>query len=621
MGSIFNEFKRRHVFRVGLAYLVIAWLVLQVANILTPLLGVPLWVNKAILLLLVLGFPVAIFLAWAFELTPDGVKRTDTLDEAEPQRRTVSSGRKLDFVIIAGLIAALGYFVWHQYYGAAPSQTAEQGTALTPTSAAMPTLAVLPFANLSDDKKQDYFADGLSEELLDKLANLKGLQVAGRTSSFYFKGKNEDLRVIGEKLGVENLLEGSVRKSGDQLRITAQLINAKTGYHLWSQTYDKKLQDIFAIQDDISKSVADALSVALGVGDLGRVEGGTRNVEAYDAYLKGQLSFDADISISSLRGEIDSLERAVDLDPSYALAWAAIARAARYAILFDDPANRADLLKKSQEALERAQALAPDAVPVLAASAQAAARSGNWTEAARIFRKAIDLHGDTVLAKPYAYFLLYVGKGKTAVGYLEEIRRIDPLDKEIPYQLRLAYALSGKMKEALAEGDRGARLGAVPSNMSGGALELALGAGDRGGIKRAVDTNNTTADPGVAINIPMMKFLDHPEGAGAELQRLYDDPHNAITLRRQRIAFWAAYFGDTNLALSALKSVYYGTTGSTDPETVGSLFSIWDPVLSDTRKLPGFKDLVRKLGLVNYWKTYGWGDFCHPVGDNDFECE
>ncbi len=621
MGNFFNELKRRHVFRIGIAYLVMAWLLTQVVGVISPIFDLPDWFPRAVIILLAIGFPVALILAWAFEMTPGGVKRTDALDAEAPQRSSMSTGRKLDFIVIGALVLAVGFLVWRLNHG--PTATQSETAA---TATGTPTLAVLPFANLSDDKKQDYFADGLSEELLDKLANLKGLEVAGRTSSFYFKGKNEDLRVIGEKLGVENLLEGSVRKSGDQLRITAQLINAKTGYHLWSETYDKKLDDIFAIQDDISKSVANALSVALGVGDLGRVEGGTRNVEAYDAYLKGQLSFDADISISSLRGEIDSLERAVDLDPSYALAWAAIARAARYAILFDDPANRADLLKKSQEALERAQALAPDAVPVLAASAQAAARSGNWTEAARIFRKAIDLHGDTVLAKPYAYFLLYVGKGKTAVGYLEEIRRIDPLDKEIPYQLRLAYALSGKMKEALAEGERGARLGAVPSNMSGGALELALGAGDRGEIKRAVDTNNTTADPGVAINIPMMKFLDHPEGAGAELQRLYDDPHNAITLRRQRIAFWAAYFGDTNLALSALKSVYYGTTGSTDPETVGSLFSIWDPVLSDTRKLPGFKDFVRKLGLVTYWRTYGWGDFCHPSssgngGTDDFECE
>jgi TolB-like protein/Tfp pilus assembly protein PilF len=615
MGSIFNEFKRRHVFRVGLAYLVIAWLVLQVANILTPLLGVPLWVNKAILLLLVLGFPVAIFLAWAFELTPDGVKRTDTLDEAEPQRRTVSSGRKLDFVIIAGLIAALGYFVWHQYYGPSPSQTAEQGTALTPTSAAMPTLAVLPFANLSDDKKQDYFADGLSEELLDKLANLKGLQVAGRTSSFYFKGKNEDLRVIGEKLGVENLLEGSVRKSGDQLRITAQLINAKTGYHLWSETYDRALDDIFTIQDDISKSVANALSVALGVGDLGRIEGGTRNVAAYDSYLKALKPPNAAQSMTLFREQLDSLEQAVRLDPSYALAWVAISSVCRLALNYDDPGNAADWRKRADDALDRARALAPNAMQVLAESAITAADRGSWEDAERTFGKAIALHGDAQVAQNYGDFLELAGKPRKAVEYLIEARRSEPLDPSVAVALGLDYAASGMTGEALAEFERGIHLGGSPNNLTGFELMTAMATGDRDEIQRRIDAFKKINDITASIHVAMRPFLDKPQEGIAELKRLYAKPENAVPIQRLVISVWAAYFGDPDLALAAIKDMFSG--GASYSTT--SLF--WQPVFHDMRKLPGFKDFVRERGLVDYWREFGWGDFCLPVGDKDFECD
>jgi TolB-like protein len=612
--NLFTELKRRHVFRIGIAYLVVAWLVLQVVNVLAPILGVPMWVSKAILLVLIAGFPVALILAWAFEMTPEGVKRTGDLEEAAP-KRSVSSGRKLDFVIIGLMAIALLYFGWRQYYGTAPRQTAEQGstTTATATATAMPSLAVLPFANLSDDKKQDYFADGLSEELLDKLANLKGLEVTGRTSSFYFKGKNEDLRVIGEKLGVENLLEGSVRKSGDQLRITAQLINAKTGYHLWSETYDRKLEDIFSIQDDISKSVATALSVTLGVGDLGRIEGGTRNVAAYDAYLKGQFPANSVASTALFRSLIDSLERAVKLDPSYALAWASISSYCRTAAAFDDAGNGADWREKADNALARARDLAPGAVAVLAESAVVAAARGNWVDAERTYRKAISLHGDAALAQDYGVFLGNVGKARKAVDYLVEARRIEPLDPEVAHDLGEVYLESGKTAEAIAEFDRSVRLGGDPSESNAFELYAALIARDREEIRRRIGADKKLDDIGTPIHQAMQPFLGHPEGVTAELRRLYRDPANASPLGKAIIAIWAAYFGNNDFALAALKGI--ASNGFTNIDLT------WSPVYHNMRTLPGFKDVVRQIGLVDYWRQYGWGDFCHPVGDNDFECE
>jgi TolB-like protein/Tfp pilus assembly protein PilF len=603
---------------VGIAYLVVAWLLVQVVAAVSPMLELPGWFGKAVLVLLAIGFPVAVILAWAFEMTPEGVKRTDELDETEPRRRMVPTGRKLDFIIIGALVLAVGFLGW-RLYGGAPMETATQSET-APVATGMPSLAVLPFANLSSDKDQDYFADGLSEELLDKLANLKGLQVAGRTSSFYFKGKNEDLRVIGEKLGVENLLEGSVRKSADQLRITAQLINAKTGYHLWSETYDRKLDDIFTIQDDISKSVANALSVALGVGDLGRIEGGTRNVAAYDAYLKALRPPNAATSITLFREQLDSLEQAVKLDPSYALAWLSIAVASREAARWDDPGNTADWVRRAYGALARARDLAPNAVQVLAGSAFVAADRGNWGDAERTFRKAIALHGDAPLALSYGGFLLIAGKPRKAVDYLVEARRSEPLDPDVADALGIAYAASGKTKDSLAEFERGIRLGGALNLLNGNALIAEMGTGDRDKIRRRIDTFEKMNDVSARTMVAMLPVLDKPQDGIAELKRLYADPDNAVSVQRLVISLWAAYFGDPDLALAATKDMFSAGASYTSSTIV------WQPIFHDMRKLPGFKDFVRERGLVDYWREFGWGDFCHPSssgngGDNDFECE
>ena len=612
--NLFTELKRRHVFRIGIAYLVVSWLVLQVIGVVTPMLDLPLWLGKTVLILLAVGFPIALVIAWAFELTPEGVKRTDELDEAAP-RRVVSTGRKLDFVIIGALVIAVAFLGW-RLYGRTPTETAAQSASAT--TGAMPTVAVLPFANLSDDKSQEYFADGLSDALMDKLASLKGLEVTGRTSSFYFKGKNEDLQTIGEKLGVADLLTGSVAKSGDRLRITAQLINAKTGYQVWSETYDRRLEDVFAIQDDISKSVATALSITLGVGDLGRMEGGTRNVAAYDAYLKAQPGqFSATTSL--FRSLIESLQEAVRLDPSYAQAWAQIAATARILVLFD-PANAADWKKKADDALARARDVAPDAEIVLSQSAAAAVGQGNWAEAERLYRKAIDLHGDSAVALDYGNFLLRAGKAKQAIDQLVEARRIDPLSNLVAFPLGTAYAHAGDAKQALAELDRGISMGANTNSDMTDAIITALGMHDRDEIEKRIkaikafyNANNVGDEAGYPVST-LQSLLDHPQDARAELQRLYRDPKFASPFGQNNIAQWAAYFGDTDLALAALK-------GSVSPDSgYDNLFAIWTPLLSDARKLPGFKDVVRKIGLVDYWRQYGWGDFCHPVGDNDFEC-
>ena len=238
--SFIAELKRRNVIKVAIAYVIVAWLLLQVADVMLPTFGSPAWVMRAFSFLLILCFPLALLFAWAFELTPDGVKREKDIDPTESIAH--ATGRKLDFVIIAVLVLAVGFLVVDRY-SAPPASVSQQ--------VVEKSIAVLPFVNMSDDAGNEYFSDGISEEILNSLAKVKDLKVAGRTSSFAFKGRNENLRTIGEALGVSHILEGSVRKAGAQVRITAQLVKADDGYHLWSQAYDRELTDIFAIQDEI----------------------------------------------------------------------------------------------------------------------------------------------------------------------------------------------------------------------------------------------------------------------------------------------------------------------------------------------------------------------------------
>jgi TolB-like protein len=250
MAGFFEELKRRNVFRVAIAYIVVAWLVLQVADVVLPTFQTPDWVMPAFTFLLALGFPVALTFAWAYEMTPEGIKREKEVDRS--QSITRNTGRKLDFIIIGVLVVAIAFLAYDEFV-IEPAQEEARTTANSEASEVIETdipemsVAVLPFVNMSADPDQEYFSDGISEELLNQLVKIRGLQVAGRTSSFAFKGRNEDLRSIADQLNVAHILEGSVRKAGDRVRITAQLVKASDGYHLWSETYDRDLSDIFAI--------------------------------------------------------------------------------------------------------------------------------------------------------------------------------------------------------------------------------------------------------------------------------------------------------------------------------------------------------------------------------------
>ena len=351
--SFFEELKRRNVVRVGIAYVVIGWLLAQVAEFAFENFGAPDWVLKSFIVLLLLGLPIALILAWAFEMTPEGIKREKNVDRS--QSITKETGRKLDRLIITVLAFAVVVLVGERFLaGSAEPEPGAEGVEQS--------IAVLPFVDLSEDQANEYFGMGIAEELLNALAQFPSLQVAARTSAFSFGGRNVDLREVGETLNVAHVLEGSIRRSGDRLRITAQLIRASDGFHLWSQTYERAMTDIFEIQDDIVRELVSILQIRLGVGaGSGRARSHNVDTEAYESYLQGLYWWANRHDDDNRAMAVRALRLATQIDPDFADALAAFALS-----LIHSPVALAEMppLERSGaifNALSRALEIDPDA--------------------------------------------------------------------------------------------------------------------------------------------------------------------------------------------------------------------------------------------------------------------
>jgi TolB-like protein/Flp pilus assembly protein TadD len=324
--SLIAELKRRNVFRVGAAYAIVAWLLVEVASVVLPALHLPDWTLTFLIIVILAGLPLALIIAWAFELTPEGIKRETVVDPAESITRV--TGRKLDFAIIGLLAIAVVYFALDKFVLDAGREDPEASAEQVPAAesvAGEKTIAVLPFANMSGDPEQEFFSDGISEELLNVLAKVKGLRVTSRTSAFAFKGTNTAVPEIAEKLGVEHVLEGSVRMAGDRVRITAQLIEVETDSHLWSESYDRDLADIFAVQDEIAAKVGEALKVALLGADSKPIHPSREiSIEAYSDYLLARQKLANMSYVGAGEAEL-LLQGVIERDPDYAPAYAALA--------------------------------------------------------------------------------------------------------------------------------------------------------------------------------------------------------------------------------------------------------------------------------------------------------
>ena len=352
--NIFNELKRRNVFRAAGLYIVIGWALAQAASLLENALTLPLWFDALVISLLLLGFPLAVIFAWAYEMTPEGLKPTKEIS-ADASIAPVT-GKKLDMAILAGLGVLIALLVADRFLDRTDAKVIAIGGQGKHAALADNSIAVLPFTDMSSEQDQQYFSDGISEELLNVLGQVRDLRVAGRTSSFAFKGQNKDLKEIGEILDVGYIVEGSIRKSGNKVRVTAQLVQANDGYRQWSSTYDRNLDDIFAVQDEIARSVAAAVGATLE-GDL-RAPHVPASVEAYERFLQGEFHYNRRLP-ADLERAAEYYRQAIALDPAYARAWAALAGAYSLIIGEMDQPDTGELRRLQGEAARKAVELDP----------------------------------------------------------------------------------------------------------------------------------------------------------------------------------------------------------------------------------------------------------------------
>lgn len=523
--------------------------------------------------------------------------------------------RRVRSMLIAAsvlIVALAGLWLFLRLQDKAAPETVAAAPAVSATAREL-SIAVLPFVNMSSDPEQEFFSDGLSEELLNQLAQIPELSVIGRTSSFSFKGRNEDLRVIGAELGASHLLEGSVRKAGNRVKITAQLINAADGVHLWSETYERTLDDIFAIQDEIAREVASQLELKLGARPFR--DSGTRKVAAFEALLTGRglLRFP---NRQSMVAAVPHLERAVELDPEYVTAWLWLADA--YTRLAFDPEMASQAYRRQDAVIDKVVRIAPGSPEASLAMSYRATRGRDLTELERLLREGLQVPGELGLRARLrlAQFLISTGQSEQGLAEMLKVRQSDPLDAFVQSQIPGFYYASGDR----ARGDQELqRL----RELEGGETSTALGI-------ELVDAMNRDDGSEVArINRALAEKSGSPVTPFEDA--LPGDPRRAVEILRGRFEeqresgdassltrslTWFEYLGDRDLALQAATS-FANSTFNIETLTGG----IWREVLGGLRSDPRFKDVYRRLGLVDYWRATGnWGDFCKPVGTDDFEC-
>ena len=477
LGNFFSELKRRNVYKVAVAYAVIAWLLIQAASILFPTFEAPAWVMKVFVVIVAAGFVVALVIAWAFEMTPQGMKRTENVgaDEVIPQWSRKKFGA-LIIIVAAGAVALLAYQLLRSKAQPASSSIPDAG------NVPQKSIAVLPFENLSEDKANAYFADGIQDEILTRLSKIADLKVISRTSTQRFKSAPADLREIAKQLGVANILEGSVQKSDDQVRITVQLINALNDSHLWAETYDRKLIDVFQVETDLAQKIAASLEAKLtGREQKAIAARGTTNPEAYDAHLHA-------LALSNRQGTEDAenmakfARRAVELDPNYAEAWFTLALAEAQKYFYPD--NSEAQLARARTAAETAMSLAPD-------SAEGPAALGVfYYYCLRDYDRALaQLELARSRAPNNANAMLSIslvkrrqGRIEEAIANQEEAAKLDPLNQDVWANLGRSYRGLRKFKEAHAMFDRASAIDPNDLGIISQRAEVYLAEGD---IERA----------------------------------------------------------------------------------------------------------------------------------------
>jgi len=572
--KFFAELKRRNVYKVAIAYGVVAWLLMQVASQIFPFFEIPNWAVRLVVLLLVIGLPIALVLAWAFELTPEGLKRTEI---AGAEHLLDRSGKRawIYVVIIAGVIS-VGIF----FLGRFTSSKQSGGTELPAKS-----IAVLPFVDLSQAKDQEYFCDGISEEILDALAKVEGLRVVARTSSFSFKGKNADVGEIAQKLNVQNVLEGSLRREGNRIRITAQLINARDGFHIWSETFERELQGVFAVQDEITRSIVDALKVKLIVAPSARAP---ENTEAYDLYLQGlYLSNKSDEE--NLRKSLSLFQQALDKDPSFVRAWTGIAKAWDW--LADAYVRPLEAYPKLKEAASKALALDDKDAEAHCYRGEAKRMIDRDVagEEAEV-KRALEIDPNLATAHLFMSFLKCVqGDFDEGVKQIQEAEKLDPLSPIIISSAVEMYIASDRLDDAISAGKRVLQ---VDPNYIYSEPTLAGAYREKGDLQEAValfeKAQAVTHSPSAGLAITYAK-MGRREDARRVLDQLIEKSRRQY-VSADRIAAVYVALGEKDEAFRWLERAF-------DEHSAPMYSMAYHPEFRALRSDPRCADLLRRMGV------------------------
>ncbi len=595
--SFFNELKRRNVFKVAAAYAIVGWLIMQAGEVMAPALRLPDWINSALAFFLILGFPLAMLFAWAFELTPEGIKKDKGVDQ--DQSLANANGVILNRTIIIALVLALAYFSFDKFLldpkrdadllqtevAQAVEMTDPVAEGKVPTSK---SIAVLPFINMSSDPEQEYFSDGITEEVLNLLVKIPELKVTSRTSVFSFKGQNIDIPTVAEKLGVAHILEGSVRKAGNRVRITTQLIEVSNDVHLWSETYERQLDDIFAIQDEIAREVVKALKIQL----LGEApSAASTNIEAYNLYLRGKY-FATLGTRESLESAVTAYQEAIALDATFAPPWEGLSSVLRTQASYGFT-DMQETMEASRQAAKRALELDDKFAEAWLALAEIQFYyDWDWSRADVTMRTALKYGSKNApVLREVAWVALTLGEAARALELAQLAVALDPLDYEGLINLGTTYWALGQPEEE----ERIYRqiLELFPEAVSVKSwLAAALtvqGHPEEGLQYLDFDSENRWQQ---AMSTIVLHNLGRHEEERPIRQKIIDDKGKTWAFG---VALTYSWHGDTDKAFEWLDIAF---------EQKDAYLSqlIYNPWLAPLHDDPRWEKILDKIGLLKYWE-------------------
>jgi len=587
--SFVAELKRRRVLKVGGAYLVVAWLAVQAVSIGFPAFDAPPWALRVFILVALLGFPIAVVMAWVFDATPEGVK-------AESAGTRASLGVYVAAAALAAL--ALGW-----YFKGQPSYRAGDVPANT-----TPSVAVLPFANMSGKADEDYFSDGMTEELLNVLAKIPKLNVAARTSVFEFKGKGGDVREIGRKLGVSHIVEGSVRREGEQVRVTAQLIRVADGFHIWSDSYDRELKSVFVLQDDIARHIGEQLQLKLGVGELPAARAAI-DPAAYDEYLKGRALLRSRKELSTA---VEHLKAAVAKAPGFAAGWSTLSLTCEVTFWYKrmTPAEQATMLACEADAAARAATLDPNAAVTEHALANVARSQFKYALAEQHYQRAMQIDPSYPdVREDYSEVLFEVGRMEDSARAARQLVTLDPYFGVGWNRVRSAAMALDRRADVEEAGRQ--MLTIAPGIFSKIVLlDYALSYGRADEARAAFAQFQASWPKEAAFAQTLLPWALGEQDVDAEklsaaIAAAPPGEASYYLIARRDVAGYNAYSEQLGAILQAY---YFADLYSSKPAGQAML------------RDPRVKAKLIDYGFVAYWREKGWPAGCRPLGETDFEC-